>query len=272
MWKKGAVNPMMEWSRGISKRRQNRIRAIREGKGLPRGGGGFRRRSQPIFPKKDPVGKWDELPWNRPGVWEKEGRKKGESRLLIQSFFAFFLMTGAWLVFQSNTPSAKQAQSFISEVMNRDYNFQGVARWYEENIGGAPAILPTFRENQGERERGNSSWVAPIRGTVVQPFKKGGRGVVIRTKPGSPVVAPAEGWVVETGEQEGLGKTVVLRHAGWKETWYGWLKEIRVKKKDWVQPRQLLGEVDGREGEPLLFFALRQGGDFVNPAGVVAFE
>lgn len=268
MWKKGAVNPMMEWSRGISKRRQDRIRAIREGKGLPGGGSGFRHRSQP----KEPVGKWDELPWNRPGVWGKEGRRKRESRLVMQTFFAFFLMTGTWLIFQSDAPSAKQAQSFISEVMNRDYNFQGVARWYEENIGGAPAILPAFREDRGKGDKKDSSWVAPVKGSLVQPFKKGERGVVIRTQPGSPVVAAAEGWVVETGEQEGLGKTVVLRHADGKETWYGWLKEIRVKKKDWVQPRQLVGEVGGRAGDPLLFFALRQGGDFVNPAGVVAFE
>ncbi len=224
-------------------------------------------------PKKTRRAKWDELPWNRPGVWEKEERKKRkDSRLLIQTFFAFFLMTGAWLIFQSDTPSARQAQVFISEVMNRDYNFQSVARWYEENIGGAPAILPAFREDAGKKEKKPLSWVAPVKGSLVQPFKKGERGVVIRTETGAPVVAAAQGWVVETGEREGLGKTVILRHADGKETWYGWLKEIQVKKKDWVQPRQLVGEVGGRGGDPLLFFALRQGGDFVNPTGVVAFE
>ncbi|PTX59400.1 stage IV sporulation protein FA [Melghirimyces profundicolus] len=266
---------MREWSRGVSKRREKRVREIKEGKrfahpGDP--GSGFRLPS--TKKQSHPAGKWDELPWNRSGDWMGEGmRKKKESRLLIQVFLSFFLLTGTYLVFQTQTPSARVAQAFIAEVMERDYNFEGVARWYERNIGSAPAFLPAFEgKNSPSGDRKPVAWVAPLKGEVVRPYREGEKGVVIRATSNAPVVSAAEGWVVEAGPEKGLGQTVVIRHADGQESWYGWLGKIRVKEKDWVKARELLGEVGGRDGEPLLFFALKQGGEFVDPTGVVPIE
>ncbi|MDA8354155.1 MAG: M23 family metallopeptidase [Firmicutes bacterium] len=257
---------MREWSRGVSKRRQEQIHRIKRGKGEM--GRKPRYSARRAAPSQE---RWDELPWNRPGNWMDERKKKKESRLLIQAFFAFFLLTGTYLVFQSDSSSAKQAQAFISEVMVRDYNFAGVAQWYEENIGGMPTILPAFQEKPSD-DRDATSWIAPLKGEVVRPFTAEDRGMVIRAAENAPVVAAAEGWVVQAGREEGLGKVVVIRHGNGWETWYGWLGEIQVKEKDWVQPKQLLGEVAGEEGDPLLFFGMKQGGQFVDPAGVVPVE
>lgn len=263
---------MREWSQGISKRREERIRAIKKRKGLSNKNGtrsGFTVSSSKRQPPLS--SQWDELPWNQ-NVWRKDDPKKKESRMLIQAFFAFLLLTVCYLIFQSEGTTARQAQSFIVEVMERDYNFEGVAKWYEQNIGGMPAILPVFKENRENSHKESVSWVSPLKGEVVQPYQKGRKGIAIRAAKGSPVVSAAEGWVVEAGPKEGLGKTVVVRHRDGDETWYGWLGEIQVQEKDWVKPRQLLGEVGEREGETLLFFAVKKGGDFVDPSGVVPVE
>ncbi|OYD08249.1 M23 family metallopeptidase [Paludifilum halophilum] len=259
---------MREWYQGVKKRRERQMKAIRDSQYGT--GAGWGRYGQPVWQKRE-TGKSEDLPWNRPGQWMEESEKKKEGRWVVQAFFAFFLLTGTYLVFQSQVPAGKQVQAFITEVMERDYNFRGVAQWYQENIDGSPAILPTFRE-KNEQEKSEQRWIAPVKGELTGSFKKEDRGVTLRTSEQAPVVSAAEGWVVEAGRKEGLGLTVVVRHTDGRETWYGWLKEIRVKEKDWVKPEQLLGETGGRDGEPLLFFALKRGDQFVDPTKVITFE
>ncbi|PTM58277.1 M23 family metallopeptidase [Desmospora activa] len=259
---------MREWNQGVRKRREEKLRAIR----------GETRKSvsphqawgAPVWKKETEA---DELPWNRPGSWMNT-RKKGKwaPRMLLQTFLAFALLTGVYLLYQSEVPASQQAQMWIAEVMERDFNFEGVALWYQEHLGGS-AILPVFQRKSDQESDGAKTfeWVAPVAGKVQRPFQEGERGIIIQTKKDAPVVAAAEGWVIQAGTVEGLGNTVVLRHADGRETWYGWLKEIRVEEKDWVKPRQLLGEAGVQENEAMLFFAMKRGDDFVNPADVIPF-
>ncbi|MDR6226408.1 M23 family metallopeptidase [Desmospora profundinema] len=261
---------MREWNQGVRKRREEKLRTIR---------GETRKAVSPHQSWGTPVWKkesqTDELPWNRPDSWTEEKKKhKWASRLLIQSFVAFALLSGVYLVYQSDAPTSQAAQGWIAEVMQRDFNFAGVALWYEENLGGSASILPAFQgksDSKGD-PGGVKDWVVPAAGTVHRPFREGERGMVIRTAEEAPVVAAAEGWVIQAEVVEGLGKTVVVRHADGQETWYGWLKEIRVEEKDWVKPRQLLGEVGSQGEEALLFFAMKRGDGFVNPADVIPFD
>ncbi|QKG84103.1 M23 family metallopeptidase [Kroppenstedtia pulmonis] len=262
---------MRQWYQGVRKRREERVREIREGRnGF--GYHGYQRHGlgQPVWQKE--AGGKENLPWNRPGNWTKK-KGKPERKLVIQAFIAFFLLTGTYLVFQSRADTGISVQSFITEVMERDYNFAGVSQWYQDNIGGSPSILPTFhRDDSRNREEKKASWVKPVKGNPANSFRENGRGLMIRTSAGSPVVSVAEGWVTDTTKKEGLGPTVVIRHADGRESWYGGLSKIRVRKKDWVKSGQLVGETGEGEGESLFFFAMRKDNRFIDPSQVISFE
>lgn len=196
------------------------------------------------------------------------GEKRG-SRFLIQVFISFFLLTVTYLIFQSNVPASRQAQDFIGEVMRRDFNFATVSAWYEEMAGGK--ILPTLSSSQSEKKTDKKEeWVTSVRGKVIRPFQEDKRGILIQAAEGTPVVAAAEGWVVFVGKKEGLGETVILRHAKGNETWYGWLKKPQVKEKDWVKPQQLIGEPGGEGGS--VYIARKSGEGFVDPQDVIAVD
>lgn len=256
---------MREWGQGIRKRRRRQVRAIREGS--PYYGGGSRWKES----EWEGFTGWDAKPWNRPGPWNKKAKRK-ENRFFIQLFCSFLLLTFTYLIFQSETPVGHQAQDWVVQVMERDFHFAGVSEWYERHFAGSSSLLPVFKP-KSEREAGESpSWTAPVQGEVVRPFSRDGRGIVIGTSSPGPVSAPAEGLVVFAGDREGLGKTVIIRHPGGKETWYGWLDKIQVKADDWVRKGQPIASIGKRSGRPMLYFALRTDERFVDPGGVIPLE
>lgn len=256
---------MREWGEGIRRRRHRKIRAIREGSPHYSGGTGWKE-----WESKGHAG-WDVKPWNRPGPWKEKPNRK-EKRFLIQLFCSFLLLTVTYLIFQSDTPAGRQAQDIVAQVMERDFHFAGVAEWYQRQFAGSPSILPVFKPKSVKDARESSSWVAPVKGNVIRPFGRDGRGIVIGASGSGPVVASAEGLVVFAGEREGLGKTVIVRHPGGKETWYGWLGKIQVKTDDWVKKGQTIALIGEQSGRPMLYFALRMNDRFVDPGGVVPLE
>lgn len=263
---KERVTDMRKWGRGIRKRRQRRVRAIREGS--PYFSGSTRWKE---WEKEDRSG-WDVKPWNRPGPWNERMKKRKESRFLIQLFCSFLLLTFTYLIFQSNTTAGRQAQDFVTQVMERDFNFAGVAEWYERQFAGSPSILPVFKPKSEKDSRKTSSWSVPVQGDVIRPFSRDGRGIVIATSGPGPVTASAEGLVVFAGDREGLGKTVIVRHPGGKETWYGWLDKIQVRTDDWVKKGQTIASIGERSGRSMLYFALRMNDRFVDPGDVIPLE
>lgn len=256
---------MREWGQGIRKRRRRQVRAIREGS--PYYSGGTRWKEW----EKEAGAGWDVKPWNRPGPWNEKTKRK-ENRFLIQLFCSFLLLTFTYLIFQSNTSAGHRAQDFVTHVMERDFNFAGVAEWYERQFAGSPSLLPVFKPKSEKDVRDSSSWAAPVQGEVIRPFSRDGRGIVIGTDSPGPVTASAEGLVVFAGDREGLGKTVIVRHPGGRETWYGWLDKIQVQSDDWVKKGQTIASIGERSGRPMLYFALRVDNRFVDPGGVIQLD
>ncbi len=260
---------MRDWKRGIRKRREAKLRALREGR-LPKN----------VYADRSKWERWDKKEfktWDkkRPFLW-RYGKKqiggllgKRESRFLWQVFLSFFLLTIIYLIFQSNVPASRQAQDFIGEVMERDFNFASVNAWYRELAGRS--ILPTFSLEESETKSDREvKWVPVVRGKVLRSFQEDGQGVLIQVEENSPVVSAAEGWVVFVGEREGLGQTVIIRHAKGNEIWYGRLKEPQVREKEWVKPQQPIGMPGGTEGS--LYIARKSGEIFIDPQDVIAVE
>ena len=127
-----------------------------------------------------------------------------------------------------------------------------------------------------ERARVPSIW--PVEGESTDsfgvrgnPFGGGGAefhpGQDIAAPRGTPVLAPAEGRVVEAGWKNGYGQTVVLDHGNGLTTRYGHLSKIEVTAGQELKRGDQLGQVGstGRSTGPHLHYEVRVGELPVSP-------
>ncbi len=251
----------------MKKRREKQVRSIKQQMDLS-----F---NHPVRPWARSVPKErfsDPAPWNR-YFPEEEKFKKRERRLVIQATASAILLLFTFLLFHSDSPQVKPAEEFVTEVMTRDFNFAGLSDWYRQYVGGNPGVLPAFQKNDRlEGQQTLPTWTGPVKGKTILPFDEKRKGIVIRTAARAKVVAAGEGWVTFAGHKEGLGNTVIIRHAGGRETLYGWLQNMDVEEKDWVKSGEKIGEVGETKGQSLIYFALKKDNQFVNPAGVIPLE
>jgi murein DD-endopeptidase MepM/ murein hydrolase activator NlpD len=95
-------------------------------------------------------------------------------------------------------------------------------------------------------------------------------GIDIGAPWGSPIVAAADGQVVNAGWAGGYGREVELAHGANTVSIYGHMSEIVAQPGSFVHAGQLIGYVgaSGLATGPHLHFEIRQGGTPVNPLGV----
>jgi murein DD-endopeptidase MepM/ murein hydrolase activator NlpD len=127
-----------------------------------------------------------------------------------------------------------------------------------------------------ERARVPSIW--PVEGESTDsfgvrgnPFGGGGAefhpGQDIAAPRGTPVLAPADGKVVEAGWKNGYGQTVVIDHGNGLTTRYGHLSKIEVTAGQELKRGNQLGQVGstGRSTGPHLHYEVRAGELPVSP-------
>jgi murein DD-endopeptidase MepM/ murein hydrolase activator NlpD len=127
-----------------------------------------------------------------------------------------------------------------------------------------------------ERARVPSIW--PVEGESTDsfgvrgnPFGGGGAefhpGQDIAAPRGTPVLAPADGKVVEAGWKNGYGQTVVIDHGNGLTTRYGHLSKIEVTAGQELRRGDQLGQVGstGRSTGPHLHYEVRAGELPVSP-------
>jgi murein DD-endopeptidase MepM/ murein hydrolase activator NlpD len=92
-------------------------------------------------------------------------------------------------------------------------------------------------------------------------------GVDYRAPTGAPVVAVADGVVLEAGMAGGAGRLVHLRHANRLETEYMHLSSIAVRAGQHVRQGDLIGRVgsSGLATGPHLDYRVKRAGVFINP-------
>lgn len=136
-------------------------------------------------------------------------------------------------------------------------------------------LLRVLRENRDTLAAMPTIW--PVAGFISSPF--GGRfssftgrgefhkGIDIRGRPGTPVIAPAGGTVSFAGSDGAYGLSVEIRHGKTIVTKYAHLQRIAVREGQTVKRGELVGGVGstGRSTGPHLHYEVKLGGVHVNP-------
>ncbi|RAL26648.1 peptidoglycan DD-metalloendopeptidase family protein [Thermoflavimicrobium daqui] len=248
---------MSEWGESIKKRRQKQVQLIRQGMySVADDGVGLKSEG------------WGQKDW-KVGT-DKKNKKNKPSKLFIQTLISVFLLLGTYIIYQFQTNRGIKVQEWIRISMTKEFQFQNMADWYHKMVGGVPSILPAFQSKP--KQSTSLKWTAPVQGKVVLPFDQKRKGTVLQTLHESQIKAVEEGWVTFAGEKPDLGNLVIIRHAQGYESWYGFVQNVKVKKKDWVKSGQLIGEVGDKKGQPMVYFALKKEDQFISPMGVIPFE
>mgnify|MGYP003814620333 CR=1 FL=1 len=185
-----------------------------------------------------------------------------------------------WSVYQLDSAWARRAQSVIATALQEPFRTNQVMSWYESVFGGSPAWIPLWQDGMSGEEAQAvhsdrlSDFHAPVRGEIVSTFAESKQGVRIRVNADEPVLAAAEGRIVFCGYTSS-GWTVVIQHPDQVRTIYGWLTDVVVEENDWVEQgdriaQGVAGPDPSSAGE--LFFAVRAGDEYVDPAVVVTFD
>lgn len=107
-------------------------------------------------------------------------------------------------------------------------------------------------------------------GRRIDPFRKSAAfhsGIDYRAPTGTPVMATADGQVLQAGRSGGYGKLIELRHANGLTTRFAHLNKILVKAGQSVKRGDIIGEVGstGRSTGPHLHYEVRNKGKVRDP-------
>ena len=113
----------------------------------------------------------------------------------------------------------------------------------------------------------------PVKGKIISSFGSSQKsmqndGINIAAKKGTPVVAADAGTIGYAGNQlKGYGNLILIRHSNGWMTAYAHNDKIYVKKGDYVEYNQAIGEVGntGRSTGPHLHYEILYQGRPVNP-------
>lgn len=122
--------------------------------------------------------------------------------------------------------------------------------------------IPTIKPCEGILSRGFGMHNDPFTGSY-QPHN----GLDIAAPKGTPVYAPANGFVKFAGYQTKMGNTVIIDHGNGMRTYFGHLSKIKVKKGQKINRHNLIGLVgsSGYSTGPHLHYEIRIGKSPSNP-------
>ena len=125
-------------------------------------------------------------------------------------------------------------------------------------LDSTPSIRPAY----GYETSGFGYRISPFTG-----HKQFHEGLDIANRVGTPVIAPASGFVVFAGRKGGFGNLIVINHGHGLTTRYGHLSKILVKVGQHVKRGEKIGEIGntGRSTGPHLHYEVRLNGVPVNP-------
>lgn len=201
---------------------------------------------------------------------------KEKNSLLLRSLIAVVLFFLIAILFQNSSPKFEEARNLVKQAYDLEFNFAAISNWYENQFGRPLALVP--RDSQmalGDKtEDAQTVYAVPASGQIRESFEQNGKGVLIETEGGAYVEAVRSGFVISVGQQENIGKTIVIEHNDGTESWYGMLSDVEVKLYDHVEVGNPVGKVTVNEetGKGIFYFSIKQGDDYINPNDVISFE
>lgn len=125
-------------------------------------------------------------------------------------------------------------------------------------LNSTPSILPS------------NGWITSYFGPRHSPFSgalKMHEGMDIGARPGTNIVAPADGVITFAGEKAGFGKFVQIDHGYGMETIFGHASSVLVRTGQRIQRGDLIARVGntGRSTGPHLHYEVRVNGTAVDP-------
>ncbi|SHE47711.1 stage IV sporulation protein FA [Seinonella peptonophila] len=254
---------MQPWENNIKKRRAEQLQLIQQGfsNGIP----------PASYPAPWQEIRSSEVKWDGQAKHPSYKKRSFQQKLLIQTVISILLFAFTYTIYQSNSIKAHQVQYWINTAVNQDFQFSALSQWYREKWGNQVAFLPVFSPKKSTTTKRTEFMTMPVRGEVVMPFDPKRKGILLKTQKNAVVTAPAAGWVVFAGLKKGLGQTVVIQHSDGRQTWFGFLKELHVKKKQWIRSSDLLGKVMNQDRGSFVYIAYRKSGRFIDPVEVIPF-
>ncbi|WP_308634756.1 M23 family metallopeptidase [Paenibacillus silvisoli] len=200
--------------------------------------------------------------------------------LFIQTAISAALFIIVIAAFKLDMPLAKQGQQAVTAALTEEMDFDKAAALYKNWFAGAPSFIPMFGDRSGEETQMAEGAVelpivSPISGgSLVRTFAETLSGVELAGEPGQEVVAAETGRVIDVSGNGELGETVVVQHANDRVTVYSHLGPVQVAVNDWIEAGKPIGRLPAAdEGQQsLLFFAVKERGNYVDPADVVPID
>jgi stage IV sporulation protein FA len=225
---------------------------------------------------KDPIDPQEELfSFSNRDRFANEQRPVNE-KWGIQIILSLFLVGMAYVIFQTTLIPFAWKDS-AREVMTREFNFSGVADWYEAKFGTIPTLLPSFTGPTAAvpaTTGGNAPvWKLPAHWKVVKAYEPTSAKVILTTGISDQITIGETGWVAYVGEKPGYGTTVVVRLTQGREVWFGNLDGVRVTKDEVLHPGQVVGTARSvNHSARHLYLGYSINDEFVNPLEVIPFE
>lgn len=180
---------------------------------------------------------------------------------------------------QWNHPLAEHARLRIEDIVQRPIQWTALTDWYGKYIDAKPVVTPlTDRAIPPNEEHAVSGtpiqFTAPYKGQLFLSFHPASQGVFVRATIDEQVKSVADGRVIFTGEFPGIGHTVIVQHANGFQSWYGMLQTVEVEKQQWLPARAIIGAgtKEHAAANSYLFFAIKDGAQFINPLDMIRFE
>lgn len=198
--------------------------------------------------------------------------------LFNKDLFLMKLLASAILVllvailFQNQSDKLDSVRNSVTKVMEQEFQFATVSKWYEDTFGEPLVLLPEPKDNTVDQDP--KDFALPANAKIVKNYDSQNQGIVIETFKDAPVEVVQEGTVEFAGEKEGHGKTVIVQHADGSETWYGQLGDISVKVYQQLKAGDLIGTVSegAIEATGQFYFAVKKDEKFIDPVEVIKFE
>ncbi len=126
---------------------------------------------------------------------------------------------------------------------------------------------------RGNSEKNIFIFELPVKGIISNFYSVLHPGVDIAAASGTPIRAPCDGLVVQKGMDENYGLYIWIKHEGGIKTFYAHLKEIDVRKGEWVKKGEIIGKVgsSGKSTGPHLHFEIWKEGFPLNPLNFTSY-